>query len=70
MKIVFFGSSDYALPALKALVDADMAPALVVTKPDAPRGRGRKIYPAEVRLGAEELSLPFEQPEEIGRAHV
>jgi methionyl-tRNA formyltransferase len=62
LKIVFFGSSDYALPALKALVEADMAPALVVTKPDAPRGRGRKIYPAEVRLGAEALDLPCEQP--------
>ena len=65
MKIVFFGSSDYALPTLKALVAADMPPALVVTKPDAPRGRGRKIYPAEVRLGAEELELPCEQPEDV-----
>ena len=41
-----------------------MAPALVVTKPDAPRGRGRKIYPAEVRLGAEDLNLPCEQPDD------
>ncbi len=65
MKIVFFGSSDYALPTLKALVAADMPPALVVTKPDAPRGRGRKIYPAEVRLGAEELDLTCEQPEDV-----
>ncbi|MHC4079421.1 MAG: methionyl-tRNA formyltransferase [Planctomycetota bacterium] len=64
MKIVFFGSSDYAIPALKALVEADMAPVLVVTKPDAPRGRGRKIYPAEVRLGAEDLDLPCEQPDD------
>lgn len=62
MKIVFFGSSDYANPSLRALVDAGMAPDLVVTKPDAPRGRGRKIYPAEVRLCAEELELPCEQP--------
>jgi len=62
LKIVFFGSSDYAVPTLKTLVEATMAPALVVTKPDAPRGRGRKIYPAEVRLAAEELGLPCEQP--------
>ncbi len=41
-----------------------MPPDLVVTKPDAPRGRGRKIYPAEVRLGAESLDLPCEQPED------
>jgi len=64
LKIVFFGSSDFALPSLRALVEAGFAPALVVTKPDAPRGRGRKIYPAEVRLGAEELKLPCEQPED------
>jgi len=65
VKIVFFGSSDYANPSLKALVEAGFSPALVVTKPDAPRGRGRKIYPADVRLAAEELDLPFAQPEDV-----
>lgn len=64
MKIVFFGSSDFAKPSLKALVEAGLAPVLVVTKPDAPRGRGRKIYPAPIRLVAEELELPCEQPED------
>ncbi len=64
MKIVFFGSSDFARPALRALAQGGHAPALVVTKPDAPRGRGRKIWPAEVRLEAEELELPCEQPED------
>ena len=47
-----------------------MAPALVVTKPDAPRGRGRKIYPAPVRLVAEELELPCEQPEDANGAEL
>ena len=65
MKIAFFGTSDFALPSLQALVDADLAPALVVTKPDAPRGRGRKIYPQEVMLKATELELPVEQPEDV-----
>ena len=68
MKIVFFGSSDFAKPSLKALVEAGLAPALVVTKPDAPRGRGRKIYPAPVRLAAEEHELPCEQPEDANAA--
>jgi methionyl-tRNA formyltransferase len=62
LKIVFFGCDDYARPSLRALKEAGLAPELVVTKPDAPRGRGRKIYPAEVRLEAEELGLPYEQP--------
>lgn len=62
MRIVFFGSSDFAIPSLKALKEGGFAPALVVTKPDAPRGRGRKIYDSEVKLAAQELGLPCEQP--------
>ena len=50
MRIVFFGSSDFAIPSLKALQAGGFAPELVVTKPDAPRGRGRKIYDSEVKL--------------------
>ncbi len=64
LKLVFFGSSDFAIPSLKALCDAGLPPELVVTKPDAPKGRGRKIYPAELRLAAEELKLPCAQPED------
>ncbi len=62
MRIVFFGSSDFAIPSLKALQAGGFAPELVVTKPDAPRGRGRKIYDSEVKLAAEELKLPCAQP--------
>jgi methionyl-tRNA formyltransferase len=62
LRIVYFGSSDFAIPSLKALKDADLAPALVVTKPDAPRGRGRKIYDSEFKLAANELGLPCAQP--------
>lgn len=65
LKTVFFGSSDFALPTLRALKEAGLAPDLVVTKPDSPRGRGRKIYPAEVRLEAEELKLEIAQPDDV-----
>jgi methionyl-tRNA formyltransferase len=64
LRIVFFGSSDFAIPALKALKEGGFAPELVVTKPDAPRGRGRKIYDSEVKLAAEELGLECAQPED------
>jgi methionyl-tRNA formyltransferase len=62
LRIVFFGSSDFAIPSLKALKEGGFAPELVVTKPDAPRGRGRKIYDSEVKLAAQEIGLPFVQP--------
>ncbi|MCB9892747.1 MAG: methionyl-tRNA formyltransferase [Planctomycetes bacterium] len=65
MKTVFLGTDDFPVPALKALKEAGRAPDLVVTKPDAPRGRGRKIYPQKVRLVAEELGLQCEQPEDV-----
>jgi methionyl-tRNA formyltransferase len=64
LKIVFFGASDFAISSLRSLADAAKAPALVVTKPDAVRGRGRKIHPAEVKLAAEELGLKVQQPED------
>ena len=62
MRIVFFGSSDFAIPSLKALKAGGYTPELVVTKPDAPRGRGRKIYDSDVKLGAQELGLTCLQP--------
>lgn len=62
LRIVFFGSSDFAIPSLKALKEGGFSPDLVVTKPDAPRGRGRKIYEAEVKLAANELGLTCVQP--------
>lgn len=64
LKVVFFGSSDFAIPSLQALHGAGFAPELVVTKPDAPKGRGRKIYPSEVMLAAKELKLSCAQPDD------
>lgn len=62
LRIVFFGSSDFAIASLKALKEGGLAPLLVVTKPDAARGRGRKIYESDVKLAATELGLPCAQP--------
>ena len=60
MRLVFFGTGAFALPALRAL-----APhvALVVTQPDRPTGRGMKLRPAPAKLVAHELGLPVESPE-------
>ena len=47
------------------MVEAGREPLVVVTHPDRPVGRGRKIYPAPIRLVAEELGLPCRQPEDV-----
>ena len=65
VNLIFFGTEDFPVASLKALVEAGFSPSLVVTKPDAPRGRGRKIYPQKMRLVAEELGLPCEQPKSV-----
>ena len=58
MKIVFMGSPDFAVPSLEALVEARFDVRLVVTQPDRPAGRGRKMLPTAVKAVALEHGLP------------
>lgn len=49
MKIVFMGTPDFAVPPLKALVEAGYDVAAVVTQPDKPKGRGKSLLPTPVK---------------------
>ncbi|MDD4625859.1 MAG: methionyl-tRNA formyltransferase [Syntrophomonas sp.] len=49
MRIVFMGTSHFALPSLKALIASEHEIAGVVSQPDKPRGRGRKVAPTPVK---------------------
>ena len=60
MRLVFFGTGAFALPALRALAPSV---ALVVTQPDRPAGRGMKLSPAPAKLVAQEMGIPVESPE-------
>ena len=57
MHIVFMGTPDFAVPSLVRLVEAGHDVALVVTRPDAVRGRGRKLVASPVKAKALELGL-------------
>jgi methionyl-tRNA formyltransferase len=59
-RIVFFGTAEFAVPALRAAAEHV---ALVVAQPDRPRGRGMRPTPTPVKAAAEELGLPVETPE-------
>jgi len=59
------GTPAFAVPSLGALVDGGHEVALVVTQPDRPKGRGRKLAKSAVKLRAEELGLPVYQPEKV-----
>lgn len=66
VRIVFFGSPEFAVPSLKALAnDPRIVVPLVVTQPDRPAGRGRRLTAPAVKLAAEELDLPLIQPETL-----
>ena len=64
-KLVFAGTPGFALASLRALVQNGMAPALVLTQPDRPAGRGRKLTAGPVKRYAEEQGLALSQPESL-----
>ncbi len=57
MRVVFMGTPEFAVPSLQALVDAGHEVPLVFTRPDAVRGRGRRLEPSPVKARALELGL-------------
>ncbi|HKB15880.1 MAG TPA: methionyl-tRNA formyltransferase, partial [Planctomycetota bacterium] len=57
-RAVFLGSPPFAVPPLRALLGSSLRPALVVTPPDRPRGRGLRLAPSEVARAAEEAGVP------------
>ena len=63
MRVVFAGTPEVAVPALDALHASAHELVGVVTRPDAPSGRGRKLVASPVALRAEELGLPVLKPE-------
>lgn len=65
MKIVFMGTPDFAVPPLKALVEAGYDVAAVVTQPDKPKGRGKSLLPTPVKEEALLHEIPVYQPKRV-----
>jgi methionyl-tRNA formyltransferase len=65
LDIVFMGTPDFAVPALRKLCAGPHAVRLVVTQPDRPKGRGRKIHPPPVKAAALSLGCEVLQPRSI-----
>jgi methionyl-tRNA formyltransferase len=61
-RIAFAGTPDFAVPSLRAIVAMGASVPLVLTQPDRPAGRGRKLTPSPVKELAVELDLPLAQP--------
>ncbi len=63
MRVVFAGTPEVAVPALDAIAESRHELVGVVTRPDAPAGRGRRLVASPVAQRAEELGVPVLKPE-------
>jgi methionyl-tRNA formyltransferase len=64
VRVAFFGTSEFAVPALRALAEHGHAVSPVVTAPTKPSGRGRKLVPSPVEQAARALGLVVLAPED------
>ncbi|HLI33330.1 MAG TPA: methionyl-tRNA formyltransferase [Solirubrobacteraceae bacterium] len=65
MRTVYLGTSEFAAVVLDALAASAHRPALVITRPDRPRGRGRRLASPPVAERARALELSLAQPERV-----
>jgi methionyl-tRNA formyltransferase len=64
-RIVFMGTPRFAVPSLRSLCGAGLPPVLVVTPPDRPAGRGRRVQVSAVAQAAAELNLPVLKTDDV-----
>ena len=65
LNIIFMGTPDFAVPSLKALHQSDHFIKLVVTQPDRPKGRGRKMVAPPVKQVASNYGYACAQPDRV-----
>ena len=65
LRVVFFGTPDFAVPSLAAIARSTHTVVGVVTQPDRPRGRGQRVMPPPVKVAATELGVDVLQPSRV-----
>lgn len=65
LDIVFMGTPEFAIPSLEAVIDSGNNLKCVITQPDRPSGRGKKLRPSPVKKWAMDRDLAVYQPENI-----
>ena len=65
LRVVFFGTPEFAVPTLRRLTHSPHAVVAVVSQPDRPRGRGHQLAPTPTKVVAVERGIPVLQPERI-----
>ena len=65
MSLAFLGTSEFAATVLRQLAGSDRRPELVLTRPDRPKGRGRRLASPPVADAARDLGIALKQPEDV-----
>ncbi len=65
MRVVFWGTPDFAVESLKELINSKHKVVAVITQPDKPKGRGKKLTPPPVKVEAQKHNIPVYQPERV-----
>jgi methionyl-tRNA formyltransferase len=65
VRTVYLGTSAFAAGVLRRLADSPHRPELVITRPDRPRGRGRRLASPPVADAARTLGIPLDQPRTV-----
>lgn len=65
MRILFFGTPEFAAASLELIAQEGFNVVAVVTAPDKPAGRGRQLKSSDVKVSAEKLNIPVFQPSNL-----
>lgn len=65
MRVIFMGTGDFAVPALRSLIDSGHDVAVAISQPNRPRGRGLATQPTPIAGAAAEYKIPLWQPETL-----
>jgi methionyl-tRNA formyltransferase len=65
LRIVYFGTPEFAVPTLRTLLDASESVVALVSQPDRPKGRGHHLAPTPTKVVAIEHGIPVLQPDKL-----
>ncbi len=65
LKLIFFGTEQFSVPTLKALVSSEYNIVAIVTKPDSRKGRGNKLFVHPIKQVGIDNNIPVLQPEKL-----
>ena len=65
LRVAFFGTPEFAVPSLAALIESRHEVVALVSQPDRPKGRGQKLQPTPTKQVALDAGIPVLQPAKI-----